>query len=279
MKLKTVFLLFLFLGPLYQTPILPHAEQRLTEIRVHEGWITNENDTVNLWWDVESDVNTSINIIIETNNDIPPEYKLEIENIVNLILFNVNEVKGENCWIVGTDDYYIIIKMDETDNGKSSFVFITIFVGKINSLGILQQDRRRKILEYIQANPGSTFSEIIREFKGGRGSIQYHLDTLVKYDYLKCQKVGKYRVYYTHSNSLTLSEVKTRLLLLNETTKRVLKILKSNPGICVSELVYESKLHRNTINKKMNDLMECGLLYKIHKGRKTHLYLQKIKNL
>lgn len=92
----------------------------------------------------------------------------------------------------------IEIEMIRFEDGE--FYHLTILISivgeRLQNTNILSNERRRKIFEYIQSNPGAYLREIMRENCLSPNWTKYHLNVLEIYGYIKSKRCGRNIVYF-----------------------------------------------------------------------------------
>ena len=122
---------------------------------------------------------------------------------------------------------------------------------------ILKNERRAKIYQYITANPGLNFNQIVTQFKMGRHVGYLHLTMLEKFDLIRKRPFKIYHLYFHH----TFPEEKELLMffLRNENVLKLYRCLRYHPlnPHALSKIV---KLHHSTVQYYLSELREHDIV-------------------
>ena len=130
--------------------------------------------------------------------------------------------------------------------------------------GLALQHRSRKLIyNFISTNPGSSFEIIKRFFDMNRSTLKYHLKYLERNNHIFSKRKGRRRCYYCGS------EIDHEIILFSDdphpyltiTQKKLIKIIKDNPGITNKELLDRTKLNRKNLSYNIIKLREQKLIW------------------
>lgn len=131
-------------------------------------------------------------------------------------------------------------------------------------LGRVRQNRKNQnrddILEFINANPGSTISDIERHLKINRSTIRFHLKILQTYNKIKSFRKGKIVMLFKNSYKYTDTDKKVAFFLRNDTGKSILISILHEPGITNQDLTQTFHLDKSTLHWHINDMHNEGLV-------------------
>ena len=132
---------------------------------------------------------------------------------------------------------------------------------------ILENDKRKKLYEYILNYPGAHEREVRKQFNLGAYESKIHLAYLIRYGFLRKKEYKNKTVYFP----IDFAEVKEKefLLLRNETTKIIYERIKAVQKIRLSELADSTNIPYTTIQFQLKDLLEEGLINKIEEDHIT----------
>lgn len=154
-------------------------------------------------------------------------------------------------------------------------VKIGLYLGfrKIRKKNVLDNASRSVIYHYIRESPGADFSEISRETGVHENSLRYHLAVLKLMDKVSMLETSRNTRYYENSGKYPPVEQKVIKYLRNDATRRLLLMVKENPGLSRGEL--ETALHISGagINWHMHRLSGDGILAVRKEGRNARYEL------
>lgn len=129
-------------------------------------------------------------------------------------------------------------------------------------------DTRQRIFNLIEQNPGLHFREIQRRTNLAVGSLQYHLDYLVKKNLIKIEKRGKFTRYYTVGGVQLGESQATMSLLRQESLRKIAIFLLTKKRANNTKISEALGLSPSTISWHLEKLTTAGIIEKKRKGRK-----------
>jgi predicted transcriptional regulator len=130
---------------------------------------------------------------------------------------------------------------------------------------VLENYLRKNILEYIQLNGCAHFSilrnEVISERDGNLGSsgqLVWHLEMLMKFNYIKKIKVGNYTVFLPIEMEVELGII--NFLLKDEINRKIINLLTKQDSIKSSEIFKLIDENRGKVNYRLNNLNDYELI-------------------
>jgi len=193
-----------------------------------------------------------INISVQTS-DYEKENKIVISSVENY----EDKIYSE------LDEYNIIQINHDYDNEKIVYniqakmkdviYHITVVVsavgGKLDGKNILDNEKRKRIYEFVNKHPGIHLREVMRSCNLSPNEAQYHLSTLERHNYIIQHKFGKYLLNFTYNFDYVKEEPFLFYLYTNNTLKRIFSLVSDNPALTIKEISGETGLHRNTVGK------------------------------
>lgn len=125
-------------------------------------------------------------------------------------------------------------------------------------------ETRKRILEYIQKNPGITFRKLAEELNLGIGNLQYHLNVLEKNGLIKSKKVGGKRHIFPAEFE---KEYEALLRVISNKTQRKILLLLATGSKTQTEIAKELNLTQATINYHMKILNENNIVERERDGK------------
>jgi predicted transcriptional regulator len=120
---------------------------------------------------------------------------------------------------------------------------------------VLDHFLRGQVFEYIRVHPGATFSEIKRELGLATGTLVYHLSALEKAEFVRSERVGKWRVYHRTDQS-----GRPGATVFSALQKRILDLVGKEPGITQSGIAGQLGIRRQKVHYNLRKLRDAGLV-------------------
>ncbi len=132
---------------------------------------------------------------------------------------------------------------------------------------------RNKIYRAINKSPGLHFRELQRRTKIATGSLQYHIDFLMKRHLIKAKKSGKFVRYYS-TRGAQLGELEQTIGLLRQPSLRKITIFLLTKKRANNEKIAAAVgLSPSTVSWHMTKLLQGNLVERRRVGRKTFFYI------
>jgi len=126
---------------------------------------------------------------------------------------------------------------------------------------VLKNEKRKKIYEFILANPGVYFNRIIRALEYSNHIVVWHLKILLKFNFIKKEKFENHDIYF--DSDYNLKNKKLKYLTSQEKSSKIIEYLKKfDYGITRTQLAKELKMHVNTIKKYLEMLEQVNIVFK-----------------
>ncbi|MFW9867095.1 MAG: hypothetical protein ACFFEN_13450 [Candidatus Thorarchaeota archaeon] len=143
---------------------------------------------------------------------------------------------------------------------------------KLTSQNLLKNEKRRKIYDFIVQNPGTYFNKIIRELKISNHVVVWHLNMLLKFDFIKSESIEQHEVYF--DSNFDLKRSKFTYFSSKEKSKQIITYLKNNDiGITKTQISADLKIHYNTVSKYLEFLEKIEIIIKKTYSNKTLYFL------
>ena len=140
---------------------------------------------------------------------------------------------------------------------------------------IFQNENRINIISQVLKNPGIHHNELLRTCNLQKGQFQWHLDILLKNRIIQKENQGQYTLYYANKIIESSQSVKEGIID-SSSTKKILDIIRENPGINSTFIAKRIKLARNTVSYHVDKLIDANLIEVQKKGRKKEIFPIKI---
>ncbi|MFX1316292.1 MAG: hypothetical protein ACFE9T_10540 [Promethearchaeota archaeon] len=143
---------------------------------------------------------------------------------------------------------------------------------KLTREEILHNIKRARIYNFIEKNPGTYFNKIVSELNISNHIVVWHLNMLIKFGYIKKDKLEKHDVYF--DSEIDFNNVKINYYLSNSKCEKIIGYLHINDtGINKTNLSTNLGMHINTIQKYLTILEEIGVIYKKVQSNNTLYFL------
>jgi predicted transcriptional regulator len=150
--------------------------------------------------------------------------------------------------------------------------FLPPFAGRIKS--VLENDKRREILDYIFENPGRCFEEIALEMDLNRDSLRYHIKRLRQANYVVIENTdNSKRIFPNHG---TFSDLERKIISIcrNPMQLKIIALITKYPGIRNIDLKEELRISRSAVSWHIGKLEKAGLLSSRKSGTARHYYIK-----
>lgn len=132
---------------------------------------------------------------------------------------------------------------------------------------------RNKIYKTINKSPGLHFRELQRRTKIATGSLQYHVDFLMKRHLIKAEKSGKFVRYYSTRSQQGEEDEQTIGLLRQPSLRKIILFLLTKKRANNEKIATVVGLSPSTVSWHMLKLVQGGLVERRRVGRKTFFYI------
>jgi predicted transcriptional regulator len=147
---------------------------------------------------------------------------------------------------------------------------IPFFVVRLK--GTFDNPNRIKIYESIKNNPGQTLTEISEDKKVNRGTLRYHLNTLLKSNKIFLLKKGN-SFYVFHKNPLDIDGNDVWLYLKSETERKILYSVMDKPGVTNTELSAMLNMNKSNTHRLLKKYAKTGIIEFKEDGKNKRCYL------
>jgi predicted transcriptional regulator len=131
----------------------------------------------------------------------------------------------------------------------------------------------KRILQFIQNNPGCHLRKI-REMIGiSQGTVQYHTDRLEKMGRITSTRSGLYRHYFP-VGIFQNNEKEILQILRQETTRQILMFIVERQAPTQTDIVNSVGISASSVNWHMRRLFESRLVEEIKEGKHKRYQLQ-----
>lgn len=119
---------------------------------------------------------------------------------------------------------------------------------------------RRKIYRLIRETPGIHFRELLRETGFASGTLQYHLNEMVRSEILTESKDEHYTRYFIKESPLSISDKTILKQLRKELPRGIILFILQNPGCENRDLKRHFSVSSATISYHMKRLIRNSII-------------------
>jgi DNA-binding MarR family transcriptional regulator len=167
-----------------------------------------------------------------------------------------------------------------TETGKYSILKHLLFLviplyHKVQKDKVLDHYLRKQIYKYIQSNPGTHYSEIMKTVGIKNGVLVHHLKTLEREELIKSSNDGLYyKRFYPMGTKLPIKEIDG----LSWFQIGIYNLIRTNPGISPKKVSEELGKSKQVINYHLHLMKDAGLVRSDIDGKHTALHVTKTEN-
>ena len=127
-------------------------------------------------------------------------------------------------------------------------------------------DSRREIYQTIRETPGIHFRELFRHHDYAQGTLQYHVQWLLKHDLLEAESDGEYTRYYP-AEDFSSGDKTVLNALRRKYSREIIAHLATDGSLTTTELAERVEKSPSTVSWHLSRLHEVGLVEKERHGR------------
>ncbi len=159
-----------------------------------------------------------------------------------------------------------------SEAGRFQFLlFLLPLYTRLTRKDIKNDFNRGRIMGYIEANPGVSYTEIMKTLSLSNGTLAYHLQVLEKEKLLVSRREGLYRVFFPRFHSGDKKEETTYKRFFSTGTagvkfrpsaiqQRIIAVVEGLPGITQVELAGILGTSKQSLNYHIKKLKRAGVL-------------------
>ena len=134
----------------------------------------------------------------------------------------------------------------------------------------LDNFERERIYGFIENNPGTHYTEIMKNLGIGNGTLSHHLHMLEKINMIKSRQQGlRHRTFYIISEQYSDEEI-FRVTTLQS---NIINLIKEKNGISEKEIRLKLGEKQQTINYNIKILQRKNILRLEQRGRETYCFV------
>ena len=245
----------------------------IEELNNQESWIIRTtykpDDSTNfkLFTNIESE-GKSITYGKMENNINVIETVQETEEEIRT--FNIPNMSLRNIFVV-LSIASIGFQFQRSENMKYlTFKFFIPLYSRLQKDTLADDPTRQNLLRIIYAEPGANFTQLKEKLGLHNGTLAHHLHILENHKTITSHTSGRQRLFFPFGseNRINISNS----LITNRTQKKIINIVKDNPGITQSMISQQLKVSRQKVNYHVNSLVSNSILKIEKQGRITRLY-------
>lgn len=133
---------------------------------------------------------------------------------------------------------------------NSSLLLAPLYL-RIPQPQLLNHSLRSEIFNYVNRNPGATFTQVRDGVGAASGTVQHHLRVLVRGDVLRSVQTGKYTRYWPCNH---------RVLALGPSEENIVKSLAEEGAGTQADLAKRTGMSRQLVHYHIQQMEEKGLV-------------------
>jgi predicted transcriptional regulator len=146
---------------------------------------------------------------------------------------------------------------------------------KLAKSGILTNEKRKRIYEYIVNHPGTYFNRILTELNYSNHVVVWHLNMLIKFDFIHKEVLENHEVYFDATKEL--EEIISKYFISKEKSKEIIHYLKNDDiGVTKTNLSHELNMHMDTLSKYLKLLEKYDVIVKKKIDNRNLYFLKRI---
>ncbi len=143
----------------------------------------------------------------------------------------------------------------------------------------VENSNTKRVLQFIQQNPGSHLRQIKKELKISMGTVQYHLQLLEKDGKIISEKQTLFRHYFP-VGLFQNNEKMVLKILKQETAREILMIIIERSNPTQTDLVNRLEISAASVSLNLRNLIELGLVKENRDGKyKRYVLLEDPKTI
>jgi predicted transcriptional regulator len=139
--------------------------------------------------------------------------------------------------------------------------WLGVLYARLRSSDLLAHPQRQRIYAMVQAQPGVHYRALVDALGMGRGATMYHLRVLERGRLLQQVRAPGYRRYYV-SGAAPQASLAGLALLEGGSLRAVYDVVRTQPGISVSEVARRVQVSQPAAHKAIERLRAAGLVEK-----------------
>lgn len=142
---------------------------------------------------------------------------------------------------------------------------------RIEKDALLEHDRRAKIFDFIQANPGAHLSEISRRLEIPWGSALHHIRKLRADRLILFKAVGHHKCFFVNGSGLSSQEMAAASVVKGQTLQQIANYIQEHPRTNLKELAQAVRITSPLAAFHVRKLERAGLVLKTRDGKSVRL--------
>jgi len=125
---------------------------------------------------------------------------------------------------------------------------------------LMDNGLRERIMDLLVESPGCYLGKMGRDLSVPTSTLKYHLNILRSFDMVTTVKKGRCRHYFPKRRRFTDHEKRMFAALEHAPTRRMVEIVRQNPGVSQGGLVALTGLSQSTVAWHMGKLEEMEIV-------------------
>lgn len=138
---------------------------------------------------------------------------------------------------------------------------------------VLDLEVRKRIVEYVRANPGLHMRELATRLDLPVSTLEYHCYQLVKHNHLVTRESGGFKAFYP-GEGMDRRDKDILYLVRHEAPRRICSHVLLHPGTTPKDLREVLDVSAPTLSFHLNKLRAAGVIREEPAGRTKNLYVE-----
>ena len=136
---------------------------------------------------------------------------------------------------------------------------IPVVEEKVTGETVLMNPQRQLIFQYLSKYPCNHMNGIVRDLGLSYPTVKWHIDLLVKQEFVSYMKVGNKNVYFPY-NMIAEKDIERFTFLNKDKARELYLTLINKPGLTQKEICKLSKMSNRTVISYLNDLENLNFI-------------------
>ena len=144
----------------------------------------------------------------------------------------------------------------------------------MNADQLLELEARRRIVDFLKANPGMHLRALAAALEIPVSTVEYHCYVLARQNVLEMRDSGKFKAFYPANAPLDPRDKDILYVVRHEVPKRVCAQILDNPGCTPADLKRTTALSGPSVSYHLKRLRLAGLVREVPDGHSKHIFVE-----
>lgn len=144
--------------------------------------------------------------------------------------------------------------------GLAVVVPLILLYRRLTRRDVLDNDVRRRALEFVEDDPGVTTADVARHLEIHYATARHHLEVLVDFDLVDRRRIGGQLHFYENHGEIPYPDQDTVAALNHDVRRKIAAILARRRQATPGGLIDHVDVARSTLSYHLNKLREAGVV-------------------